>query len=88
MDIEELKNGEVKVTCHTQIEKTFWEVLKAERKQDKAQIESLKKENRILSQELSYLKLKSKTNITEEYLELKEEIENGANVQTKRVEKL
>lgn len=56
MKIEILNNDEVKITPETNYDVAFWENIKKQLREKDAFIKSLKKENKILRQEISFLK--------------------------------
>ena len=57
MKITKLQGGNVQVTCENKTERTFWNNIRNALSHAESTINSLKKENAILSQEISFLKL-------------------------------
>jgi len=55
MKIELNDDGEVKVTMINDLEAQFWSEIKRRQREDAATIASLKRENKILRQEVSFL---------------------------------
>ena len=58
--VERLNNSEVKVTCESKIDETFWNNIKYELNHKEAIINSLRHQVNTQAKELSYLKKESK----------------------------
>jgi hypothetical protein len=54
MLVELVGKNKIKVTTENQLETNFWENMKKERSQDKAEIKSLKRQLRIATDDLKY----------------------------------